>query len=140
MRNDRSFARPNRRQRPGKREVADAAHTGALEPREMRVRGIGTRKPAVSWTTLLYAAGAAVGGVLLALMLGFGLPTAIHGTGITDHDGNRRGPDFLTHYTAGHMVLTGDARHLYDPSVQAAAQEAALGAPLDRPSPFLLPP
>jgi hypothetical protein len=38
------------------------------------------------------------------------------------------------------MVLAGDARHLYDPQVQGAAQERALGAPLDRPSPFLLPP
>jgi hypothetical protein len=106
----------------------------------MRVRGLGRRKPGVSWTTLLYAAGVAVGGVLLALMLWFGLPTAIRGTGITDWNGNSRGSDFLTHYSAGRMVLAGDTRHLYDPSVQGAAQEVALGAPLDRPSPFLLPP
>jgi hypothetical protein len=106
----------------------------------MRVRGLGRRKLGVSWTTLLYAVSVAVGGVLLALMLWFGLPTTIRGTGITDWDGNRRGSDFLTHYTAGRMVLAGDSSHLYDPSVLAAAQEAALGAPLDRPSPFLLPP
>jgi hypothetical protein len=73
-------------------------------------------------------------------MLWFGLPQTIRGMGITDDNGNRRGPDFLTHYTAGQMVFAGDARHLYDLPVQAAAQEAALGAPLDRPSPFLLPP
>jgi hypothetical protein len=97
-------------------------------------------KPRLSRTALLFAAGAIVGSVLLVLMLWFGLPTAIRGTGITDWDGNRRGADFLTHYTAGRMVLAGDSRHLYDPPVQAAAQEAALGAPLDRPSPFLLPP
>jgi hypothetical protein len=72
-------------------------------------------------------------------MLGFGLPRTIRGTGITDQEGNRRGPDFLTHYTAGRMVLAGDAAHLYDLQVQAATQEAALGASLDRPSPFLLP-
>jgi hypothetical protein len=38
------------------------------------------------------------------------------------------------------MVLAGDARDLYDAPVQAAAQKAAINAPLDRPSSFLLPP
>jgi hypothetical protein len=94
----------------------------------------------MTWRGLLYMAGAVAGVMLLALTLWFGLPTTIRGTGITDYDGNRRGPDFLTHYTAGRMVLTGDARDLYDAPVQAAAQERAIGAPLDRPSPFLLPP
>jgi hypothetical protein len=87
---------------------------------------------------LLYAAGAVVGVVLLVLTVGFGLPRTIRGTGITDQEGNRRGPDFLTHFTAGRMVLAGDVRDLYDLPVQAAAQATALGAPLDRPSPFLL--
>jgi hypothetical protein len=103
------------------------------------VRGLGRQKLGVSWRALLASAGAVAGAVLLALMLWFGLPQTIRGTGITDDDGNRRGPDFLTHYTAGRMVLAGEARHLYDILVQASAQEAALGAPLDRPSPFLLP-
>jgi alpha-1,2-mannosyltransferase len=94
----------------------------------------------MTWRGLLYRAGAVAGVVLLALTLWFGLPTTIRGTGITDRDGNRRGTDFLTHYTAGRMVLAGDARHLYNLPVQAAAQEAAINAPLDRPSPFLLPP
>jgi hypothetical protein len=94
----------------------------------------------MTWRGLLYRAGAVAGVVLLALTLWFGLPTTIRGTGITDRDGNRRGADFLTHYTAGRMVLAGDTRHLYDLPVQAAAQEAAINAPLDRPSPFLLPP
>jgi hypothetical protein len=74
------------------------------------------------------------------LTVGFGLARTLPGTGIVDDAGNRRGPDFLTHYTAGRMVLAGEAAQLYDLPVQAAAQEAALGAPLDRPSPFLLPP
>jgi hypothetical protein len=78
--------------------------------------------------------------VLLVLTVGFGLARTLPGTGIVDDAGNRRGPDFLTHYTAGRMVLAGEAAQLYDLPVQAAAQEAALGAPLDRPSPFLLPP
>jgi alpha-1,2-mannosyltransferase len=104
------------------------------------VRGLGRRKPGAAWARRLCIAGAIVGGLFLVLTLWFGLPQTIRGTGITDDDGNRRGPDFLTHYTAGRMVLAGDARHLYDLPVQAAAQEAALGTPLDRPSPFLLPP
>jgi alpha-1,2-mannosyltransferase len=86
------------------------------------------------------AAAAIGGGLLLVLMLGFGLPRTLRGVGITDEVGNRRGPDFLTHYTAGRMLLSGDAAHLDDAPLQASAQEAALGAPLDRPSPFLLPP
>ena len=81
-----------------------------------------------------------MGGVLLVLTVGFGLATTLPGTGIVDDAGNRIGPDFLTHYTAGRMVLAGEAAHFYDFPMQAAAQEAALGAPLDRPSPFLLPP
>jgi hypothetical protein len=92
------------------------------------------------WPRHLLLAAAVAGGVLLVLMLGFGLPRTLRGTGITDDAGNRRGPDFLTHFTAGRMVLAGDAAHLYDAPLQAAAQETALGAPLDRPSPFLLPP
>lgn len=92
------------------------------------------------WTKLLYAVGAVSGIVLLVLTVGFGLAQTLSGTGIVDAGGNRRGPDFLTHYTAGRMVLAGEATHFYDLPVQAAAQEAALGAPLDRPSPFLLPP
>ena len=90
--------------------------------------------------TLLVAAAALVGGILLTLMLLFGLPQTLRGTSISDDAGARRGPDFLTHYTAGRMLLVGDAAHLYDAPLQSAAQEAALGAPLDRPSPFLLPP
>lgn len=89
---------------------------------------------------LVYAVGAAAGIILLVLTVGFGLARTLPGTGIVDNEGNRRGPDFLTHYTAGRMLLTGEAAHFYDLPVQAAAQEAALGAPLDRPSPFLLPP
>jgi alpha-1,2-mannosyltransferase len=104
------------------------------------VRGLGRGAPGLTWRGLLYRAGAVAGVMLLALALWFGLPKTIRGSGITDHDGNRRGPDFLTHYTAGRMVLAGDARDLYDLPVQAAAQEKALGTPLDRPSPFLLPP
>ncbi len=92
------------------------------------------------WLGLLFRAGAIVGAGLLALMLVLGLPQTLRGTSIVDDEGNRRGPDFLTHYTAGRMVLAGDAARLYDLPYQAAAQEAALGAPLDRPSPFLLPP
>jgi alpha-1,2-mannosyltransferase len=94
----------------------------------------------MTWRGLLYKAGAIAGIVLLVPMLWFGLTTTIQGAGITDSDGNRRGPDFLTHYTAGRLVLAGDARHLYDAPVQAAAQEAAINAPLDHQSLFLLPP
>jgi hypothetical protein len=81
-----------------------------------------------------------VGGVLLVLTVGFGLATTLSGTGIVDAEGNRRGADFLTHYTAGRMLLAGEGARFYDLPVQAAAQEAALGASLDQPSPFLLPP
>jgi hypothetical protein len=102
--------------------------------------GVNGAPLSVSLRNLLVAAAAIVGGVLLVLMLGFGLPRTLRGVDITDEVGNRRGPDFLTHYTAGRMLLRGDAAHLYDAPLQARAQETALGAPLDRPSPFLLPP
>jgi alpha-1,2-mannosyltransferase len=105
-----------------------------------RVSGFVRGMRGTNWSGLLYKAGAVAGVMLLALTLWIGLPTSFRGTGITDRDGNRRGTDFLTHYTAGRMVLAGDARDLYDAPVQAAAQKAAINAPLDRPSPFLLPP
>jgi alpha-1,2-mannosyltransferase len=119
-------------------EAVTAASGGAAHG----VRVCGQRRsPSGSFRIkLLYKAGAVAGVMLLALTLWIGLPTSFRGAGITDRDGNRRGTDFLTHYTAGRMVLAGDARDLYDAPVQAAAQKAAINAPLDRPSPFLLPP
>lgn len=83
---------------------------------------------------------AAVGCLLLALTLVYGLPKTVAAVPIVDDAGMRRATDFLTHYTAGRMVLAGQGRDLYDARIQAAAQEAVLGSPLDDPSPFLLPP
>ena len=104
--------------------------------RDWRWRGM----PESSRTTWLVAAAAVAGGVLLALMLWFGLPQTIPGTVIVDAEGNRRGPDLLAHLAAARLVLAGDAAHLYDPRVQGAVQEAVLGTALDHVSPFLLPP
>jgi hypothetical protein len=83
---------------------------------------------------------ALAGTLLLGVSLWFGLRQTLGGTGVVEVDGKTRGMDFLTHYTAGRMVLDGDAGRLYDPTFQPARQAAAIGAPLEDTSPFLLPP
>lgn len=95
----------------------------------MRLRWLGARpRP-----------GIVIAGALAVLALGMSLAIGVTAVVRTASGADGVSPDFLSFYTAGEMVRTGDGARLFDADAQAAAQRAAYPGEIEEPIGYPLP-